>query len=84
MCFRPSLRFAVAKFVAPYASLSSQNDSIILTRLFFLPRKEARGSVGDLGWLTTALPLVGCGTATHATALCTYSEPAPRYYYDMP
>lgn len=54
MCSSPS--FAVAKFVTPYASLSSQNDSTILTRLFFLPRKEARGSVGDLGWLTTALP----------------------------
>lgn len=42
MCFSPSLCLAVAKFVASYASLSSQNDSIILTRLFFPPRERSQ------------------------------------------
>lgn len=91
MCFSPSLCFAVAKFVRPSPSppppctnVWSQNDSIILTRLFFLPRREARGSVGDLDWLTTALPPVGWGTATHATTLCICRLPAPHYYYYTP
>lgn len=68
----------------PCANVRSQNDSIILTRLFFLSGSEARGSVGDLDWLTTALPPVGRATATHATTLCIHHLPAAHYYYYTP
>lgn len=56
-----------------------------MTRLFFLPwRREARGSVDDLDWLTTALPPVGSGSATHTTTLCIYCLPVPQHYYYTP
>lgn len=46
--------------------------------------REARGSVGDLDWLTTALPPVGWDSATHTTTLCIYCLPVPHYYYYTP
>ena len=81
----PSLHVAVAKFVSHGPSVGSQNDSIILTRMFFPPwEREARGSVGDLDWLTTALPMVGWDPATNATTLLHTLLPDPHQYYYMP
>lgn len=72
ICFRPLPPLLLLNLSPLAKNVRSQNDTIILTRLFFLPGKEARGSVGDLNWLTTARPWIGWATATPASTLCTF------------